>query len=301
MADVNREYKDRLFKFIFGNPANKVWTLSLYNAIRGSAYTDPEAISFNTIEDAVYMGMKNDVSFIISSDMELWEHQSTFNPNMPMRFLLYSGDLYDKYIKSSSYYEYSSLIQNIPAPRCVCFYNGMRDEPESSVLRLSDAYEGDGDIEVLVTMLNINYGKNKALMEACRPLREYAWFIDRVRTLQKDKNDLKAAVYTTIDQMPENYMIKPFLLDNRSEVMKMVLTEYDQEKTIEKAVDEGRREGRDEGIEIGLEKGRDERNVEVATELLQDGGHTVSFISRISKLPESAIRKLADKLHVTAL
>ena len=165
----------------------------------------------------------------------------------------------------------------------------MRDEPESSVLRLSDAYEGDGDIEVLVTMLNINYGKNKALMEACRPLREYAWFIDRVRTLQKDKNDLGAAVYTAIDQMPEDYMIKPFLLDNRSEVMKMVLTEYDQEKTIEKAVDEGRKEG------------RDERNVEVATELLQDGNHTVSFISRISRLPESAIRKLAAQLHITTL
>ena len=173
----------------------------------------------------------------------------------------------------------------------------MRDEPESSVLRLSDAYEGDGDIEVLVTMLNINYGKNKALMEACRPLREYAWFIDRVRTLQKDKNDLGAAVYTAIDQMPDDYMIKPFLLDNRSEVMKMVLTEYDQEKTIEKAVDEG--------IEIGIEKGRDEgreeRNMEVATELLQDGNHTVSFISRISRLPESAIRKLAAQLHVTTL
>ena len=173
----------------------------------------------------------------------------------------------------------------------------MRDEPESSVLWLSDAYEGDGDIEVLVTMLNINYGKNKALMEVCRPLREYAWFIDRVRTLQKDKNDLEAAVYTAIDQMPDDYMIKPFLLDNRSAVMKMVLTEYDQEKTIEKAVDEG--------IEIGIEKGRDEgreeRNMEVATELLQDGNHTVSFISRISRLPESAIRKLADKLHVTAL
>ncbi|MGN8773462.1 hypothetical protein [Candidatus Weimeria sp. HCP3S3_B5] len=173
----------------------------------------------------------------------------------------------------------------------------MRDKPESSVLRLSDAYEGDGDIEVLVTMLNINYGKNKELMEACRPLGEYAWFIDRVRTLQKDKNDLGTAVYTAIDQMPEDYMIKPFLLDNRSEVMKMVLTEYDQEKTIEKAVDEGRREGRKEG----LKEGRDERNMEVATELLQAGNHTVSFISRISRLPESAIRKLAAQLHITTL
>ena len=83
---AQKEYKDRLFKFIFGNPDNKQWTLSLYNAMNGTDYTDPDGIRFNTIGDAVYMGMKNDVSFIICFEMNLWEHQSSFNPNMPMRF-----------------------------------------------------------------------------------------------------------------------------------------------------------------------------------------------------------------------
>lgn len=104
MTDVNRQYKDRLFKFIFGNEANKEWTLSLYNAIHESHYDNPDDISFNTIEDAVYMGMKNDVSYIICFQMELWEHQSTFNPNMPMRFFIYSGRLYEKYIRNSDYF-----------------------------------------------------------------------------------------------------------------------------------------------------------------------------------------------------
>ena len=103
---INNEHKDRLFKFLFGNPENRMWTLNLYNAINNSNYDDPENIQFNTIEEAVYLGMKNDVSFIIMSELNLWEHQSTYNPNMPMRFFIYAAKLYEKYIASSEYYPY---------------------------------------------------------------------------------------------------------------------------------------------------------------------------------------------------
>ena len=85
LKDAKKDYKDRLFKFIFGNPENRQWTLSLYNAINGTDYTNPDDIQFNTIGDAVYMRMKNDISFIVAFEMDLWEHQSSFNPNMPMR------------------------------------------------------------------------------------------------------------------------------------------------------------------------------------------------------------------------
>ena len=87
---VNEEHKDRVFKYLFGNPANREWTLALYNAVNGSNYENPEDIQFNTIDDAVYLGMRNDVSFIIVDELHLWEHQSTYNPNMPMRFLIYA-------------------------------------------------------------------------------------------------------------------------------------------------------------------------------------------------------------------
>ncbi len=116
------------------------------------------------------MKMRNDASFIIYFEMNLWEHQSTYNPNMPMRFRRYGTRLYEKYIATADYYEYSTAIQPIPKPVCVCFYNGSREQPEKKILKLSDAYEGEGDIEVKVTMLNINYGKNQKLMEACKPL-----------------------------------------------------------------------------------------------------------------------------------
>lgn len=150
--DVQREYKDRLFKFIFGNPENREWTLSLYNALNGTDYANSADIKFNTIGDAVYMRMKNDISFIVAFEMNLWEHQSTFNPNMPMRFLIYGGRLYEKYIMTSDYYLYSSVLQAVPRPTCLCFYNGRKEQGEKTILKLSDAYGGDGDIEVRVNL-----------------------------------------------------------------------------------------------------------------------------------------------------
>ena len=147
MADnntVNREYKDRLFKFIFGNPDKKEWTLSLYNAMNGSHYTNPDDISLNTIEDAVYMGMKNDVSFLISDTFNLYEHQSSFNPNMPMRFLIYAGMLYDKYTEScEDYHKFSSRQQKAPTPKCVCFYNGTRETEDRVILKLTDSFSSN--------------------------------------------------------------------------------------------------------------------------------------------------------------
>ena len=287
------DYKDRLFKFIFGNPENRHWTLSLYNAINGTSYDDPAEIQFNTIGDAVYMRMKNDVSFIVTFEMNLWEHQSTFNPNMPVRFFLYAGRLYEKYITTSDYYLYSSSLQPIPRPVCVCFYNGRKDQPESQVLKLSDAWQGEGDIEVRVTMLNINFGKNQKLMETCEPLYEYAWLVDAVRRHQSEKMDLDAAVDATIDEMPDAYVIKPFLVENRAEVKSMFLTEYNEEKVLEKERLEGRREG--------LQEGRQEMSIEVATDLIKEGSLSASLIARISKLSEETVRNLAKSLGMAII
>ena len=123
--ETNREYKDRLFKFIFGHHDHLDWTLSLYNAINNTSYTNTDDIEITTIQDAVYMSMKNDVSFLIEDVMNLYEQQSTFNPNMPMRFLIYAGMIYSKFIKQNEdYNEFSSSQQKAPTPRCICFYNG---------------------------------------------------------------------------------------------------------------------------------------------------------------------------------
>ena len=247
--ETNVEYKDRLFKFIFGNPDNRQWTLDLYNAVNGTDYSDPNEIQFNTIGDFLYLKMRNDASFIIRFEMNLWEAQSTYNPNMPMRFLRYVARLYEKYIATTEYYEYSSRLQPIPRPVCVCFYNGTKELEDRDVMRLSDAYEGEGDVEVRVTMLNINYGKNREIMDACRPLMEYSWLVDEIRSAQGKGDDLDEAVESAVRLMPKDFAIRPFILANRAEVKTMLMTEYDEELV--------RKYDRMDGIEEGKEIGED--------------------------------------------
>ena len=279
---INNEHKDRVFKFLFGNPENREWTLNLYNAINNSTYDNPNDIQLNTIEDAVYLGMKNDVSFIIMNELNLWEHQSSYNPNMPMRFFIYAAKLYEKYIANSEYYQYSSSLQSAPRPKCICFYNGIANQPEKKVLKLSEAFGGEADIEVKVTMLNINYGMNAELMKLCKPLEEYSWLVDTIRRLQKIKDNLEKAIDEAISIMPDDFLIKKFLLSNKAEVKGMFLTEWDQEKVLEQ-------ERRDTEYKI---------NQRVATDMLKKN-LSISLIEEISHLSETTIRTLAKTLNIT--
>lgn len=107
---INTKYKDRLFSFIFGRPERKEWTLSLYNAVNGSSHTDPEEIEIVTMEDILYMGMKNDMSFLITDTANMYEQQSTYNPNMPVRKLMYAARLYDRYIHVNRLNIYSTKL-----------------------------------------------------------------------------------------------------------------------------------------------------------------------------------------------
>ncbi|MBQ9982362.1 MAG: hypothetical protein IJP18_07315 [Oscillospiraceae bacterium] len=280
--EVNREYRDRLFKFIFGNPQNKEWTLSLYNAVNGSSYTDVKALKLNTIENAVYMGMKNDVSFLVDNTLSFYEQQSTFNPNMPMRFLIYAGMVYSKYVEESkSYHRYSSVQQKAPTPKCVCFYNGTAEKEDRVILSLKDAFE-DGtnpDIEVKVTMININYGHNKEILNACRPLEEYAWFVDRVRQNQELTETLEEAIDAAIDELVEDSVIKPFLISNRAEVKRMCITEYDEARTFaeqrEEGIEIGIEIGIDKGIEIGIDRGIEIGSIKMLSSLVKGGVLTI--------------------------
>jgi len=289
LTDVNREYRDRLFKFIFGNPEKKEWTLSLYNAVNGTCYTDANALTLNTIDDVLYVGMKNDVSFLIGDTMNLYEQQSTFNPNMPMRFLMYAGMLYGKYIQTNEEFGlYSSKLQHAPTPKCVCFYNGADDEWDRLTLRLSDAFSGKSDIEVKVEMININFGRNAELLSACQPLHEYALFVDRVRVAHRSLEDLGYAVDAALNELPADSLIKPYLIANKAEVKQMCLTEYG----FDRALADQRRDGKEEGLKVGLKvgrkegreegrkEGREEGRLETFVELVKDGLLSVKEAAR---------------------
>ena len=152
LAAVTEEYKDRLFCFIFGSKEHKDWTLSLYNAVNNTSYTDPEAITIATLTQVLYMGMQDDVALLIFDELNLYEHQSSYNPNMPLRLMQYTSNIYETLITLQKKNKYGSKLIPLPVPKLVTFYNGMADKPEELILHLSDSFPEDkrdvSDIQV---------------------------------------------------------------------------------------------------------------------------------------------------------
>ena len=250
-GNANREYKDRLFRFVFGAEENKAYLLSLCNAVSGTNYTDVDDIEITTLSDAIYIKMKNDISFLIDSQMNLFEHQSTFNPNMPLRGIEYFAELYGNYIKANGLNIYVNSLQKIPTPRYFVFYNGTEEQPDVVKLKLSDAFQipdDSGEFEWTATMININYGHNQKLLEKCQPLHEYACFIKLVREYSQTMN-LKEAIGLAVEQVKEWECIGDFLYRWKSEVSVMLLTEFDQKSYDNGLIKVGVERGKKEGIE----------------------------------------------------
>ena len=249
---ANRQYKDTVFRMLFSEKEN---LLSLYNAVTGNSYQNADDLKIVTLENAIYMGMKNDLAFMLETNIYLYEHQSTLNPNIPLRDLIYIGIEYQQYVDDKSLY--SSRVQKIPAPKFMVFYNGTDAVDDRVEIRLSNAYEhlvGEPDLELKVLMLNVNEGHNKELMEQCKTLKEYAIYVARVRKYASEMN-LNDAVARAIDECIKEGILVEFLRKNRSEVKMVSILEYDkewEEKKLRKAEYEA---GRSEGIEIGKSEG----------------------------------------------
>ena len=241
---VNRKYKDTVFRILF---SDKEHLLSLYNAVSGKTYTDPEQLQIVTLENAVYMGMKNDLAFIIDTNLFLYEHQSTYSANMPLRDLFYIASEYQKLVDKKSLY--SSKLQKIPAPKFLVFYNGTEEMEDSRTEYLSAAFEnltGEPDLELKVLTLNINIGHNQELLEQCRALKEYAQYVDRVRKYV-GKMNLDAAVHRAVEECIREGILEDFLRVNRSEVEKVSIFEYDKEEEERKLREAEREVGREDG------------------------------------------------------
>lgn len=257
---VNREYKDRLFKLVF---REKKDLLELYNAVNNTAYDNPEDMEVNTLEDVVYMGMKNDLSFLVKDVLNLFEHQSSYSPNLPLRGLFYFADLYRKLIGNKRDIYSSKLIQ-LPMPQFVIFYNGNKTEPECQELHLSEAFgkseiQAEPCLECKAVMLNINLGNNQELMERCRRLREYAEFVSIVKANLAKGMAAEQAVDEAVTECVKTGILADVLSAHRQEVLDVLLTEYDEELHIrserEIAMEEGEKRGLKQGIEQGIERG----------------------------------------------
>ncbi|MDO4345458.1 MAG: hypothetical protein Q4C50_11725 [Eubacteriales bacterium] len=245
-------YRSRLFELIF---SDKERLLELYNAVNGTSYNDPNLLEINTLENVIYMSMHNDVSFVVDSRLSLYEHQSTYNPNLPLRYLMYVADLFSGMIHGDN--QYGRRLLRLPAPRFIIFYNGMEERPDVEVLRLSDAYtakEEEPALELKAVLLNINPGHNEKLKEASRTLREYAEYTARVREYTKTMR-LEEAVEWAIRECIREGILKEFLEKHRAEVKNVSIYEYDEERVMQMLRQEAIEDGRAEGMEQGMEQG----------------------------------------------
>ena len=248
---VKRTIKDSLFRFLFEK--DKETLLQLYNALNSTDYCDASELQVVTIENAVYVTMKNDLAFVIAGTLNLYEHQSTFNPNMPVRFMIYLAKEYQTLVEQAESSLYGTKQITLPTPQCIVFYNGETEMPEETQLKLSDAFDNkkkEADIELKVRMLNINHGHNEELMRKCKTLKEYAEFVDISRIYIKEKAERNEALNQAIDYCITHDILSDFLKKYRVEVLGMLLEEFDAKKYERTIRQEGREQGRKEAMEL---------------------------------------------------
>ena len=269
---IQRNVKDRLFRFLFEEDREAL--LQLYNALNGTDYREASQLEIVTIDSAVYVVMKNDLAFVLSGTLNMYEHQSTYSPNLPVRFLIYLAQEYQMVIERAQESIYGTGLIALPTPKCVVFYNGQRDVPERQTLKLSDAFTDKrhkSDVELTVQMYNINYGYNRELMEKCRRLGEYSEFVNVLRKFTDGRSDKREALSEAVDYCIGNGILEDVLRKRRSQVLGMLLEEFDVEKYERTLRKEGREEGREEGIRC-------------IVEVLQEAGQTREFV--IDKIVE---------------
>ena len=280
---VNRTFKSTLFIMLFEDKKN---LLELYNAITGKHYADPELLEINTLENAIYMSMKNDISFLIDGRLSLYEHQSTKNPNLPLRFLLYISHLYSRLTVKENLY--GETIVQIPAPEFLIFYNGKDKMPERQILKLSDMYsvqDGQPKLELEATLLNISGSNNQKLKEACRTLGEYAIYTDKIRAYTEEM-ELPEAVDRAMDECIREDVLREFLMKHRAEARAMSIFEYNQERHMQQE------------REAGIEKGRRQGEEQLLRRQVQKNlsrGMSISEIAEVLDETEERIREIASE------
>lgn len=283
---VNRKYKDTVFRLLFGR--NRSELLELYNAVNDSHYTNADELTINTLEEAIYVGMHNDVSFVFRDELNLYEHQSTLSPNLPLRDLFYVADLLQNMTAEMNIYGSKRLM--IPTPAFYVFYNGEEDPGEIREYRLSEMFskqEVKPQLELIVKIVNINEEQNNKVLEGCRTLREYARFIAMIREDLKSFGK-KEAVAKAVDDCIEQGILKEFLLKYKAQVIKMSIYEYDEKKQREFDREEGREEGRKSAL----------------TDLITDAlrrGKTCEEIADFNNLPIEKVMEIEKMLGRTKI
>ena len=304
MVTVNRQYKDRLFRLIFADEKNKANTLALYNALNNSSYTDENELEITTLEDVIYIRMKNDLSFIIADQMNLYEQQASHNPNMPLRGLLYFSGLYEKYLTSHEFSLHVKSLVKVPTPNYIVFYNGVDKRPAVEKLRLSDAFQIPDDrceFEWTATVINLNHPENRNLLDRCKPLSDYTYLVSKIQTNQKTMS-IRDAVSEAIDSCIEADILTDFLTSHRAEVLHVYLAEVNEEvlrKNLkEEGFEEGYSKGFSSGITEGITQGISQGELNLLTQLIETKVKAGKSLEQIASEVERDVEEIRE-LYLT--
>ena len=264
----NPEYKDRLFKFIFGRETeeSKRWRLQLYNALNETNITDPDELKINTIENVIYITMHNDISFLVDSEINLYEEQSSYNPNMPLRGYLYFATLYQIYLKENNKNLISSSRVMIPTPKFYVFYHGGPKNPERWKMKLTDSFlnpDDSGDFQWTATVINLHPNHNSVLNKNCTPLYHYVKFTSLISENRKSGMNKQESIEKAVDYAIEKGFLEGFFKIHRAEVIGMCLTEFDEE--------EAKRIWHEDGYTEGFAEGEAKKAIEDAKNLKKNG------------------------------
>lgn len=280
---VNREYSSDVFKMYFSIKKN---ALALYNALNGTDYTDEDQLVINSLENSIYLKFYNDVSFVISDAVNLYEHQSTINPNMPLRDLFYITEMYKGMIPKRDIY--GKKLITIPTPQFVVFYNGTTDISDRQILKLSDAFmrkTEEPELELIVQVLNVNYGHNKELLEKCIPLQDYAILNKRVRDNVNIGMPIEDAATQAVNSCIKDHVMEDFLLKERAGVIAMHVLDFNEELHNRSLREEGYEEGRNE-----------ERNVLIKKMLSK--GKSPEEISALFDIPMETVLSVRNAVNI---
>ena len=294
---VNKKFKSSVFSFIFSKPDV---LRELYCALEGITLKPDIPVVINTLENILFMDMINDISFEIGGKLVvLIEHQSTINPNMALRLLMYAGRVYEKITDDEKIY--SSTKISIPKPEFFVLYNGVQPFPDEEIIKLSELFESTEGLgiskkelpalELEVRVLNINKGKNEEIAKKCQTLYQYSAFIAKVRDFQGEGLSLKEAVRKTVQYCKKHDILKELMEKHAKEIMSMLTTEWNWDTAKKVWQDEAREEGREEGIGVGLAKGHEGEKLIIAKNLLSEGS-TPEFVHRITGLSLDEIERL---------
>lgn len=305
---TNKKIRDTVFCRYIGTNSN---LLEVFNAVKGTNYTDISKIQINTLEGSFYSSIKNDISFIHDTlIMMLIEHQTTINPNMPLRLLSYVDELFRRCIKPARKQIYSTDLIKLPAPEFYVFYDGDDASFDNKLLRLSDAFQTSSDrLELIVHVYNLATGKNEDLKKICKPLREYSIFSNYYKQLRKQGLEIDGAVSKAIRYCIKNNVMKDYLLNNESEVIDMFGFEWNEKEEREALLEAGEARGielgKAQGIELGeargiklgktqgIELGKTYGKIDTIRDLLADGLVTMEAIKATGRYSPEELAAIA--------